>query len=127
MNSLTEDAGFENPCCRLPTCVHNTKKRVFDQREIPLHCFYHWKPVICADHWFLEPMVKIVQWDFPLINFCPRVQASDVMPDYMERTKLRLDKHYWTLMGSIRKAKSCGCESEQLYVMVGSKSIEEEG
>ena len=23
--------------------------------------------IICADYWFLEPMVKIVQWDFSLI------------------------------------------------------------
>ena len=44
-----------------------------DQREIPLHYFYHWfqKPVICTDYctdyW-------LVQWDFSLNGaglFCP--------------------------------------------------------
>jgi hypothetical protein len=44
--------------------------------KIPLHHFCHWfqKLGICADSWFLESMVKMVQWDFSLIisGYLPR-------------------------------------------------------
>jgi hypothetical protein len=39
--------------------------RLYDQRKIPLHLFYHWIPETGI---FWNPMVKKVWWDFSLIN-----------------------------------------------------------
>ncbi len=52
-----------------PSFLSFAWKPTVDQREIPLHYFYHWfqKPVICADSWFLESNGKKLQWDSSLI------------------------------------------------------------
>ncbi len=76
----------DSVCVYINFCRHYTN---WSEKNPILHV-YHWfqKPKTCVHSWFLESMVKLVQWDFSLITNILVVQYSHHSKDnyYWNRT-----------------------------------------